>query len=158
MPVGQKMMKVILGVVIAGMLLGYVFPVGMSAVNEDPTYNKTLEEGTETEIQAQLNATATSIDPTEDQITLEVKDTETGTTESQTISNGSTVQYTTLEGGWVNATVNSVDSGTPNTTDVEFEVEQGYAWDDSSQSIFSILGIFLILVPLIVLAKEAMEA
>lgn len=158
MALGNKMTKIILGVVIAGLLLGYVFPVGLNAVNEDPTYTLTQDEGTEYVVQERLNATATTVDATNDEVTLQLKDTQTGTTESQTISNGSTATYSTLEGGTVNVTVTDTTSGTPNTATLDYEVEQGFAWDDNSQTIFSVLGIFLVIVPLIVLAKLAMRA
>jgi hypothetical protein len=155
---GQKMTMAVMGIVVAGLLLGYVFPVGLNAVNEDPTYSLTVDEGTEVEVQERLNATATTVDATNDEVTLQVKDTQTGTTESQTIQNGSTAQFSTLEGGFVNVTVTDTNTGTPNSTTLDFEVEQGFAWDDSSKSIFSVLGIFLVLVPLVVLGRMAMQA
>lgn len=160
MPIGKHMTKVILGVVIAGLLLGYVFPVGLNAVNEDPTYNLTQDEGTEYQVQERLNSTVTnSYAPgAGDNATVQLKDTQTGTTVSKTIDNGTTVQYTGLEGGYVNVTVNDITSASPNTIGLEYQVEQGFAWDDSSQTIFSTLGIFLVIVPLIVLAKLTMAA
>lgn len=158
MTLGERMTKVILGIVIASILLGYVFPVGLNAVNDDPSYEVNLEQGNETVIQERLNATATDVNATSDEATIEVKDTQTGTTETQTISNGSTVQYNGLEGGYVNVTVNSVNSGSPDNVDTTFVVEQGFAWSDASQRIFGVLGLFLILVPLIVLARQTMSA
>lgn len=160
MAIGNKMTKIILGVVIAGLLLGYVFPVGLNAVNEDPTYTITSDESEEVNVQERLNATVTSSDTTTspDQATIKLEDLQTGTTETQTIENGSSAEYSTLEGGTVNVTVTDVTSGSPNTVTADYTVEQGFAWDDNSQTIFGVLGIFLVIVPLIVLAKIAMRA
>lgn len=157
MAIGNKMMKVILGVVIAGLMLGYVFPVGLNQANADPTYSITQDEGVEVTVQERLNSTVTT-SSSGTSATIELKDTQTGTTESQTINVGDTAQYNTLEGGYVNVTVDAVNSGTPNTIEATYTVEQGFAWQDSSQTIFGIVGLFLVIVPLVVLAKQAINA
>lgn len=157
MPMGKRMMKVVLGVVIAGLLLGYVFPVGLNAVNAPQEYSITQDESSEVVVQERLNSTVTA-SSAGTSATIELKDTQTGTTESQSINVGDTATYSTLEGGTVNVTVDAVNSGTPNTINATYEVEQGFAWDDSSQTIFQLLGLFLVIVPLVVLARQAMKA
>jgi len=150
------MTKVILGVVIAGLMLGYVFPVGLNQVNEDPTYSVTLDEGNEEVVQEGVNTTVTS-STAGSSATIEVVDTQTGDNVTKTINVGDSAQYE-LDSGYVNVTVNSVNSGTPNTVNADYTVEQGFAWSDGSRSIFQILGLFLVIVPLVVLAREAMRA
>lgn len=156
----SKLVAVILGVVIAGVLLGTVFPIGLNQVNEDNTYNVTLENNTETTIQANLNATLTGAgESTTDTATIKLEDTEDGSTESNTIDNGTTVSYTTLTGGTVNVTLNNVDTTvSPDIAEVTMDVPKDFAWDSGSKSIYSVFGIFLIIVPLIVLAKQALKA
>lgn len=157
MELGNKMIGLVLGVVIAGLMLGYVFPIGLNQVNEDPTYEGvSIDEGEEVEIESALNASVTSSTADSD-ATIELTDTETGDTSSQTINEGDSATYE-LESGTANVTVNSVDSGTPNTVNADFTVDKGFGWDDGSQSIFGVLGIFLVLVPLIALTKMAMDA
>lgn len=151
------MIPVVLGVVVTGLMLGYVFPVGLNAVNENPTYDVTLEEGTQQQIKGELSATVTSSTAGSD-ATVELENTDTGDTESQTINEGETATYTNLDGGVVNVTVVSVTSGTPNTVDAEIEPETGFGWSQGSKSVFGVLGLFLVLVPLVVLAREAMNA
>jgi len=84
--------------------------------------------------------------------------TNTGDTESNSVNVGETVEYTQIEGGTANVTVNSVESGTPNTIGLGIETNTGFGWSGASQSIFSVIGIFLVIVPLVVLAREAMNA
>ena len=63
MVTANKMTKVILGTVIAGLMLGYVFPVGLNAINEDPTYDITADEDVNTEISSPLYVNVTDTNP-----------------------------------------------------------------------------------------------
>jgi len=157
MAMANKMTKVILGIVIAGLMLGYVFPVGLNAINENPTYDVTTEEGVQTQVSGPLDVNVTS-STAGSSATVELINTNTGDTESNSVNVGETVEYTQIEGGTANVTVNSVESGTPNTIGLGIETNTGFGWSGASQSIFSVIGIFLVIVPLVVLAREAMNA
>lgn len=158
MSLDKKMISVILGVVIAGIMLGYVFPVGLNSLNEDPTYNLTQEDNTQYQVQESLNSTVTS-SSSGTSATIQLTDTTTGATETQTINVGESAEFNSLDGGYVNVTVDSVvDTGTANETTADYQVEQGFGWSGGAQNIFGVLGIMLVLVPLIALAKSAMNA
>lgn len=161
MAIGDKMTKIVLGVVVAGLMLGYVFPVGLNAINENPTYEVTADENVQTQITGPLefNVTSSTVGSS---ATIELINTDTGDTESQTINEGNSVEYNNIDGGTVNVTLEAVNSGgettAPNVIGITAETGTGFGWSGASKSIFGVIGIFLVLVPLIALAKEAMDA
>lgn len=150
----QKVVALVLALVIGAILIGNVLPVGINATTEDSTINLTQDEGTEyVVVDGKLNSTVTGSDTTTDpdQTTIELKDVESGNTVSNTVENGSTVTYS-IGGESVNVTVNDVTSGTPSTVDVTYSVPPDYGWDDGTQSLWTLIPVFLVLGALVLLA------
>jgi len=149
----QKMIAVVMAVVISGLLLGYVFPVGLDALNDDVTYDYSVDNQTTTEVVSGLELTVNGV-TADTSATIELNDTETGTTEEYTINEGDTQAYTQL-----NQDVNvTLDNATATTATGTVSTETGYGWSDGSKSVYGALGIFLVLVPLVVMARLAMDA
>lgn len=154
MKIANKMITVILGIVIAGLMLGFVFPTGLNAINEDPSYTVNSSVSEQISVDTKINATITDA-TSGTSATVQLTDTETGDTESKVINVGENATYTTLPGGEVSATVNSA---TATSAEVTYQPDKDYGWSDGSKSIYSVLGIFFVIVPLVVLAKMAMKA
>lgn len=153
----KAMVGIIIALVIGGVLIGYLLPIGVSSVNTPATVNQTQDVGTTYQLKSGLiNSTVNSVvDATSATITLE--DTESGTTEQNTVNVDSTTEYT-LQGGNVNVTVNSASSGTPGTAEISYEIPNDYGWGDGAQGLFGLLPLFIVLVPLIVVVGWAMKS
>jgi hypothetical protein len=152
----KAMVGVVIALVIAGVLVGYLLPIGINSVTQSETINQTQDVGTTYEIDAQLNSTVTSVSAGVN-ATVELYDESSGTAQSQIIDVGSTATYD-LPGGDVNVTVNSASSGSPDTADLTYEVPNDFGWDDGAKSLFGLLPLFLVLVPLIVVVGWAMRS
>jgi hypothetical protein len=152
----KAMVGVVLALVIAGVLIGYLLPIGVSSVESDETINQTQDVGTTYEVDAQLNSTVTSVTDGTD-ATVELYDESSDTTVSKTVAVGSTVNYQ-LPGGNVSVTVNEANSGTPGNASLTYEVPNDFGWDDGAQSLFGLLPLFLVLVPLVVVVGWAMRS
>lgn len=160
----KKQTSAILGVIIAlmigGVLIANLLPVGINEMQEDDTYNVTSGEGNEVVvIDGKLNATVTSTTiGSPDTATIELKNPDSGNTATNTIDNGSTVTYT-LDGESLNVTLNDVnDSPTPNESSYTVDVPPDFGWSDSSKTLWGLLPLFFVLVPLVVVAGWAMKA
>lgn len=152
----KAMVGVVLALVIAGVLVGYVLPIGINSVESPDTFNETQDVSVTYEVDAQLNSTVTSVNDGVN-ATVELYDESSDTTTSQTIDVGSTASYD-LPGGTVNVTVNSATAGSPDTASLTYEVPNDFGWDDGAQSIFGLIPLFLVLVPLVVVVGWAMKA
>lgn len=152
----KAMVGVVLALVIAGVLIGYLLPIGINSVEQPETINQTQDVSVTYEIDAQLNSTVTSVNDGVN-ATVELYDESSDTTQSQTIDVGNTATYS-LPGGDVNVTVNSATAGSPDTADLTYEVPNDFGWDDSAKSLFGLLPLFLVLVPLVVVVGWAMDA
>jgi hypothetical protein len=153
----KAMVGIIIALVIGGVLIGYLLPIGVSSVNQPDTVNQTQDVGTTYQLKSGLiNSTVDSVtDATDATITLE--DTESGTTEQNTINVGSTTEYT-LPGGNVNVTVNSASSGSPGNASLTYEIPNDYGWGDGAQGLYGLLPLFIVLVPLVVVVGWAMRS
>lgn len=152
----KAMVGVVLALVIAGVLIGYLLPIGINSVEQPETINQTQDVSTTYEIDAQLNSTVTAVSDGAN-ATVELTDLSSSTTQSQTIDVGSTASYD-LPGGTVNVTVNSATAGSPGTADLTYEVPNDFGWDGGAKSLFGLLPLFLVLVPLVVVVGWAMDA
>lgn len=153
----KSMVGVIIALVIAGVLIGYVLPIGVGSVSttENTTINQDV--GTEYSVETQLNSTVTAVTDATD-ATVELTDLSAGgATTSNTVSVGSTTTYS-LSGGDVNVTVNSATSGTPGNASVTYEHPNDFGWSDGSQQLFGLVPLFLVLTPFVVVIGWAMKS
>jgi ABC-type Na+ efflux pump permease subunit len=150
------MVGVIIALVIGGILVGYLLPVGIGAVNSPTNETFNQEEGVTYEVAGgQINSTVTT-SSAGSTATIELVDTETGDTVSSTVNVGETLEYE-LSGGTVNVTVDSVNSGSPNTVEGTYEY-QNYGWSDGAKSLYGLMPLFFVLVPLVVVVGWAMRS
>lgn len=152
----NKMVGVIIALVIGGILIGYLLPVGIGAVNSST--NETVDHEisvTEQIASGEVNATVTNvIDGASADVELE--HVEDGTTVTNTVSVNTPTEFS-LPGGDVNVTVQSASTGTPDTATVSYEYKN-YGWSDGSKSLYGLLPLFLVLVPLVVVVGWAMRS
>jgi hypothetical protein len=152
----NKMVGVIIALVIGGILIGYLLPVGIGAVNSPTNETLTQDVGSTYGIASgQINTTVTSVTDGTD-ATVELEHVEDGTTESNTVNVGSTTEYS-LPGGDVNVTVSEANSGTPGNATVTYEYSE-YGWSDGAKSLYGLMPLFLVLVPLVVVVGWAMRS
>lgn len=151
----RQAVGVVLALVIAGVLVGYVLPIGIGAVNSDQTVTTNQSVGNSVEVAPGLNSTVTSAtDGTS--ATVELTDTTTNSTQtvSNTVSVGSSETYQ-MNGGNVTVTV---DSATSSSADVTYQLEQEYGWGDGASAIYGLMPLFFVLVPLVVVVGWAMRS
>lgn len=149
----SKIITAVLGVVIAGILLGYVFPVGLDAANQDPTTNITQNVSKDYEVTNEVVSNVTGVSSSGANITL--NDTNTAESASYTDLSAGDTKTVNWQGGDITLEVISVDTSA-NTAEVKYDYPADYGWSDSESQIFDILPIFLVLVPLAVLAGKIM--
>lgn len=152
----NTILGLVLAVVIAGMLIGYVFPIGMNAMNEPQSSTYTMSEGETVEVATNLNATLDNVNDTNDDVNLTLTSVDSGTT--YTVSTLSTGDNTTVSTDLGDVTVYNVENVNSTTAKLKFETSPDFGWDDSTQSIYGIFGIFLILTVLMALAGWAVKS
>lgn len=147
----------IMAVVIAGILIGNVLPVGMNAINEDRTDTHDMAESETIEVATNLNATLDDVEDSSGDINLTLKDTTTGSTYTVTdLAVGS--NETKSIGDLGDVTVYNEEQIDNGNSTVMFEFSNDFGWSESTQSVYSILGIFLIVAILTALAGWAVKA
>lgn len=150
-----KLVGLVIALTIGAILIGNVMPVGITETTADDTYNLTQDEGTKyVVVDQKLNSTVTASSAGAS-ATIELEDAD-GSTVSNSVNVGETVTYS-ISGDEVDVTVNSVTSATPNVIDVTYDVPPDYGWDSASQSIWSLIPVFLILGALVLLAGITMR-
>lgn len=145
----KTILGLILALVITGILIGYVFPIGMDAMHDTNTVEKDMTESSTYEITNELNSTLDDANGTNNYVNLTL-----------TLDNGDTYTVTNLDEG--NSTVVSTSAGDMTvkavsvTSDTEatvsFEYDNDFGWDSSERSIYTILPLFLVLTILVALA------
>lgn len=148
---------IVMAAIITALVMAFVLPIAMNGLTDPAVYNQSDQaNGTETPIKdGLLNSTITDVDGVNDQITLTLKDVDSGNTQSKTVSNGTTSKFT-LQQQDVNVTVHDVD-GTADTAFVEYGADKTYGWSDGGQSIFNILDLIFILVAMLVALGFALK-
>lgn len=151
----SKVMGAILAVVIAGILIGYVFPIGLDAANEDPSVNITQDVDTDYRVTGEVVSNVTNVSASGADLTL--NDTDTTESTSYTDLSAGDTKTVSWQGGEITLEIISVDTGA-DTAEVKYDYPQDYGWSDGESQLFDILPIFLILVPLGVLAAYVMRS
>lgn len=148
---------IVIGLLIVAVLVANLLPIALGQLNSGENVTLNQDVGTEYEVETDvLNSTVTAVTDATN-ATVELKDVESGTTVSNTVSVGSTTTYT-LEGQDVNVTVNSASSGTPGNASVTYEYATSYGWSAGTAALYGIIGILLIVVVIAPVAGWAMDA
>lgn len=152
----QKMVGVIIALVIGGILIGYLLPVGIGAVNSPNNVTDTQDVSSTYQLASgQINSTVTEVNDGSN-ATIELVHVADGTTVTNTVDVSSSQSYA-LPGGDVNVTVDSANAGTPGNATVTYEY-QNYGWSDGSTDLYNLLPLFFVLVPLVVVVGWAMQS
>lgn len=153
----ESILLLIITLVIGGILIGYVFPVGMNAMNDTDEYTEQLEKGVETNITDGVTAYVSAVNNTEGNCTILVNVTD-DTTTTYTYDNFKPADSNETEDtdlGELTTSLDSVDDATHVT--VTFVTEKGFGWGSAERNIYGILGIFLILSILVVVIALVMK-
>lgn len=150
-----KVMSAILAVVIAGILIGYVFPIGLNAANSGGTANLTQDVNTQYDVTDSVVSNVTGVSASGANFT--VNDTDTAESASFTDVSAGNSKTLSWQGGTINVTVENVDTSADTAT-LKYEYPQTYGWDNAETDIYGLLPIFLVLVPLGVLAAFVMRS
>ena len=148
-------MGAVLAVAIAGILIGYVFPIGLDAMNTQPTNNITQDVNQDYTVTAEVVSNVTGVSSSGANITL--NDTETTESASYTDVSAGTNKTVNWQGGTITLEVISVDTS-EDTATVKYDYPSDYGWSDGESSLYDILPIFVVLVPLGVLAGLVMRS
>lgn len=153
----KYILSLILTLVIAGILIGYVFPIGMNAMNETNTDTYTMSAGDTVNVTNDVTAYLININTSASPTTLNmtVNDTDNGDSYSiDDLAEGDSVTLETEQGD-LEVAFASEDSG---DAEVEFTYANEFGWSGASRNIYGILGIFLILILLIMVTTLVFKA
>lgn len=156
----KKLVALVLALVIGGILIGNVLPVGINSVSDDQV-TSSITQGvgnTEVIVDEKINATVNSVTVgTPDTATITLQDYETTNTVQHTVDNQSSQVYA-LDGGDVTLNLNDVDtSPTPSEATYNVSYPSDYGWDDSTKSLWALIPVFLILGALVLLAGITLD-
>lgn len=149
----DKGIAIAIGVLVVGILVAFMLPTAIASFQEDSTDTLTQEENEAYNVTAKLESNATNIDATGSQVTLELNDTSTSGTESNTISEGENATYN-LNNGDVTVNVSSVNSDTE--AELTYNYDKTYGWDDGSSQLYNLLPLFFILIVVFFVVGVAM--
>lgn len=151
--IGKTLILLTVGLAIGGLLVGNLFPLAINSMEEPGSQTIEHTEGVSEKLKVTLYANATDINATSDEVTLELYDNETGSSQSQVVANGSTASYSIDDGTGtqtVNATVETITDST--TATVSYEYPSDYGYSEGTKAMWTILPLFFILVILGALA------
>lgn len=151
--IGKTLILVTVGLAIGGILVGTLFPTAINSMEEPGTDTIEHTEAVPEQVKTTLYANATDINATADEVTLNLYDNETGSSQSQVVANGSTASYSIDDGTGtqtINATVDDVADAT--TATVSYEYPNDYGYTQGTKALWAILPLFFVLVILGALA------
>lgn len=142
-----------------GLIAAVTLPVAINAIEGDTTTTLTQDEGTAYEVNGALNATVTGTTvSTTDTATVELNDTRTSGTTSNTIDNGTTTDYD-MNGGTVTVGVEDVDdSPTPNQATVNYTYTSDYAYSSGASALWAVLGLVIVLAAFLYVISVGLQA
>lgn len=138
--------------VVATIVGAVLAPVAIDSIEGDD--NATLEQdtGTTYEVNGALDSTVTETTDGSS-ATVELNDTRTSGTTSNTVTVGSTAAYD-MQGGTVNVTV---DSATGTGATVTYEHDRDYAMSGGASSLWGILGLVIVLGMFLLVLGKALD-
>jgi len=137
----------ILFVVLAGALgpaFGMMYGDEVREITQDPNL--------EYSVNGYVDSNVTNIN---DDVTLEITDSDTGETITQTVANGSNATVTTNNGD-IGVAVTDIESSGANAT-VEYTYSNTYTWNEGATGLFVLLPLLGMIVVLAALAAVAMR-
>lgn len=140
----------VITVAVAAIIASVLLPVAIDAI-EDPnedTLNQTVGESYQ--VNGELESTVTAVTAGSD-ATVELNDTRTASTTSNTINVGSNATYQ-LDGGDVTV---GVDESGSNYAVVTYTYDKDYAYSDGASSLWGILGLAAVLAILLFMINVA---
>lgn len=143
----------IIGIAVAGILAAFLLPVAVNEIEGNETFTTTQDTQSPNEsVNAVLDANLTGATTgSPDTATIELNN--NGTTESNTIDNGTETAYTSLPDGDATVGVEDVNSGNA-TFNVTYS--RDYAYSDGASTVWGLLGLALVLGALVYLLKMAL--
>lgn len=147
-------LAITVGIIVASVLI----PVAIDELEGNETVTQTQDVDTTYQISGELESNLTSVTTgTTDTATVELNDTRTSGTTSNTIDNGSTVDYS-LDGGTVTVGVEDVDDTTsPNQATLNYTYEKDYSYSDGASALWGILGLTIVLGVFIYVIRLAVD-
>jgi len=142
----------VVGIVVAAIVGAVMVPVAINNLEGDETTTLTQDTDTTYEVDAQLNSTVTATTDGSS-ATVELNDTRTAGTTSNTINVGSNASYD-LQGGTVTVTV---DSATSTGATVTYEYPRDYSYSSGAQSLWGILGLVIVLAMFLLVLGRALQ-
>lgn len=148
----NRILAVVLAVALMAILGAFLGPVALDALNQDRSVTINQTTSSTEEVHARLNATLDSVDTTNDDatITLTYDD---GSSETNTVSNGTTTTYT-VNGFDVNVTVNNVETGYAEAT---YDFPQDMAYSDGARGLWGLVGLTVVLALFLAILYKGME-
>lgn len=153
---GKAILSLVIGLVIAGLVIGLVFPIGMNSLHSDTVSTNTLSDGETVNVEPYLNVTLNNVSDPDDTVNLTLNDTKNDVT--YTVDNLALESSETVETDLGNVTVKFTEKVSSTSAKIEVTTSSDFGWDDAEQDIYGILGIFLILAIIVALAGWAMKA
>lgn len=152
----KGILTLVIGLVIAGLVIGLVFPIGMNSLHSDNVSTYTLDEGETVNAEPYLNITLDDVDDPGDTVNLTLNDTKNDATYTVTdLALNSSKEFDTDLG---NVTVKFTDKVDSTTAKIQVTTGSDFGWNESERSIYQVLGIFLILAIIVAIAGWAMQA
>lgn len=121
----------------------FLLPVAVDEIEGNTTFSTTQDTQSPNEtVNAVLDANLTAVDTAASPSTATIELNNNGTTESNTINNGTITTYSTLPDGDVDVGVTDVNSG-----NASFNVTYAndYAYGDAASSVWGLVGFIIIL-------------
>lgn len=144
----------VIGVAVAGIVGAFLLPTAINEVEGNATFQTTQDVGTANEsVNAVLDANLTSATTgSPDSATIELNN--NGTTESNTVDNGTVTKYSTLNDGpaWVGVEDVTSSSATFNVT-----YANDYSFSDGASSLWGLVALILVLALVLMLLSMGMD-
>lgn len=143
----------IIGLVVALVVVSYVAVPAFGAVFDDTERAIEYQQDNPVDVTAELEGTATSVNNTTDEVTLELSN--QNSTEVITLTGAGDNATATLPGGDVNVTLDSVSGDTATVTHT---FDSQFGWDAGSAALVAVLVIFVLVAVVAMVAGRALDA
>lgn len=155
----QAAVTLVVGLMIFGVLAAVMLPVAVDQIEGNQTDVLTQDNNTAVEVNSQLNSTVTDVSSgTPDTVTVQLNDTRTSGTTSNTIDNGTTTDYSMFDGQTVTVGVEDADTGTsPDSATLNYTYANDYTYSDAGRSLWGLLGLAIVLAAVLFVMSIALK-
>lgn len=150
---GKRAIALVVGLSVLALMAAFLLPVAMDGLYSDQTVELNQTTSTEYEVNSQLTSTVTAATAGAD-ASIELNDTRTASTTSNTINVGENTTYS-LEGGDVVVTVTEAET---DYAVADYEYAKDYTYSDGAQGLWGIIGLAIILAVILFAIKQATDA